>query len=59
MNEIKSASGIDFELDLQPRRPGDPPYLCADVSRIEKVLGWKAKQTLAEIISSAWLSRGR
>lgn len=57
INEIRRASGIDFEIDVQPRRPGDPPYLCADVSRIEKTLGWKAKNGLAEIIDSAWAAR--
>ncbi len=58
INEIRRASGINFEIDVQPRRPGDPPYLCADVSRIEKTLGWKAKNGLAEIIDSAWAARG-
>jgi UDP-glucose 4-epimerase len=52
--EIKRVTGIDFEIDLQARRAGDPPSLCADVSRIEKELGWTAKQGLPEIIESAW-----
>lgn len=55
--EIKRVSGIDFELDVQPRRAGDPPFLCADVSRINQTLGWKAKNGLAEIIESAWAAR--
>lgn len=57
INEIKKVSGIDFEIDVQARRAGDPPFLCADVSRINKVLGWKAKSGLAEIIESAWSAR--
>ncbi len=57
LNEIKRASKIDFEVDVQPRRPGDPPYLCADVSRIKNELGWTAKRDLAEIIESAWNAR--
>jgi UDP-glucose 4-epimerase len=52
--EIKRVTGIDFEIDLQARRAGDPPSLCADVSRIENELGWTAKQGLPEIIESAW-----
>ena len=52
--EIKKVSGIDFEIDIQPRRAGDPPSLCAKVSRIEEELGWTAKQGLPEIIESAW-----
>ena len=57
LNEIKRVTKIDFEIDLQPRRPGDPPYLCADVSRIKQHLGWTAKRDLAEIIESAWSAR--
>jgi UDP-glucose 4-epimerase len=54
LSEIKKVSGIDFEIDIQPRRAGDPPSLCANVSRIEEELGWTAKQGLPEIIESAW-----
>jgi UDP-glucose 4-epimerase len=57
MNEIRRATKIDFEVDVQPRRPGDPPYLCADVSRIKNELGWVAKHNLAEIIDSAWQAK--
>jgi UDP-glucose 4-epimerase len=54
LSEIKRVSGIDFEIDIQPRRAGDPPSLCANVSRIQDELGWTAKQGLPEIIESAW-----
>jgi UDP-glucose 4-epimerase len=52
--EVKTATGIDFEPEVLPRRAGDPPYLCADVSRIKNELGWSASQDLASIVSSAW-----
>lgn len=52
--EIKRVSRLDFEPELLPRRAGDPPFLAADVSRIERILKWKAKFGLAEIIESAW-----
>jgi UDP-glucose 4-epimerase len=52
--EIKRVTNIDFEIDVQPRRAGDPPFLCADVSRIREELNWSAKQGLSEIIESAW-----
>jgi UDP-glucose 4-epimerase len=54
LSEVKRVSGIDFDIDVQPRRAGDPPSLCANVSRIEEELGWTAKQGLPEIIESAW-----
>jgi len=49
---IKEVLGSDFAVDLAPRRAGDPATLGADVSRIEKTLGWKAKHSLADIVSS-------
>ena len=52
--EIKRVSKIDFEIDVVSRRAGDPPALSADVSRIEKTLGWTAKRGLKEIVESAW-----
>ncbi|HVJ18846.1 MAG TPA: UDP-glucose 4-epimerase GalE [Polyangiaceae bacterium] len=37
------------------RRPGDPPSLYADASKIERELGWKAKRTdIKATIDSAW-----
>ena len=55
--EIRKVSGIDFEIDVAERRAGDPPYLAADVSRINQTLGWKAKNGLHEIVSSAWAAQ--
>jgi UDP-glucose 4-epimerase len=52
--EIKRVSKIDFEIDVVSRRAGDPPALSADVSRIQKTLGWTAKRGLKEIVESAW-----
>jgi UDP-glucose 4-epimerase len=54
LNELKTASGIDFEIEVASKRAGDPPKLVADVSRIEAVFGFKAKHDLASIVSSAW-----
>jgi UDP-glucose 4-epimerase len=44
-----------FRVDTGPRRPGDPPALYADASKIEKELGWRAQRTdIGETIASAW-----
>lgn len=43
-----------------PRRPGDPPFLVADVTKAKTILGWQAGHSdLESIIKSAaaWLSR--
>jgi len=52
--EIKSVTDIDFNIDSAERRAGDPPFLCADVSRIKETLGWTAKRGLREIVETAW-----
>lgn len=54
IHAIEKVSGKKINPILAPRRPGDPAYLCADVSRIEKTLGWKAKHNLLEIVDSVW-----
>ena len=54
LSTLKGASGIDFEIEVGSRRAGDPPRLVADVSRIEKVLGFRCDKGLAEIVQSAW-----
>ena len=54
INEVAAATGKTISPVISERRPGDPAYLCADVTRIEKTLGWKAQRGLHEIIKSAW-----
>lgn len=54
LEELKRASGIDFTVEVGKRRAGDPPRLVADVSRIERVLGFKCERDLREIVDSAW-----
>lgn len=54
MEQIKKTTGIAFEYELVARRPGDPPRLIADVSRINQVMNWKSENDLAEIVESAW-----
>ena len=54
LDELKKVSGIDFTYKIGERRLGDPPRLVANVSRMEEVLGLKAKLNLTQIIESAW-----
>jgi UDP-glucose-4-epimerase GalE len=37
-----------------PRRPGDPPVLVAGVEKALRVLAWKPRYTLHDMIESAW-----
>ncbi|HEX7450773.1 MAG TPA: UDP-glucose 4-epimerase GalE [Polyangiaceae bacterium] len=44
-----------FAVERGPRRPGDPPVLFADASKIRRELNWVAtKVDIREIIASAW-----
>lgn len=54
INEVAAVTGIAITPEMEPRRAGDPASLCADVSRIEKTLGWKATHNLHDIITSVW-----
>ena len=51
---IEKVSGMKLDPEILPRRKGDPPQLIGDVTRIGKVLGWKAKYGLEEMVQSAW-----
>jgi UDP-glucose-4-epimerase GalE len=39
---------------LGPRRAGDPPAVWADNARAEKLLNWRPRHGLEEIVSTAW-----
>ncbi|KXK25846.1 MAG: UDP-glucose 4-epimerase [candidate division WS6 bacterium OLB20] len=43
-----------MEYDTAPRREGDSARLVANPSRIKEAMGWEARYTLDDIISSAW-----
>jgi UDP-glucose 4-epimerase len=51
---IERVTGKQVPRRIAPRRAGDPPELVADPSRAEKMLNWKAKRSLEEIVSTAW-----
>ncbi len=51
----KKVTGIDFLVEEAERRPGDPPVLVADNTKIKKVLKWEPKyDDLEFIIKTAW-----
>jgi len=54
ISTIERVTGRKVPWRMAPRRPGDPPALIADPSRAERVLNWKAKRSLEDIVSTAW-----
>lgn len=51
---VKRLSGVDFKVDLAPRRAGDPASIVADATKIRATLGWRpAYDDLDVIVRSA------
>ena len=52
---VKKVTGVDLPIEIGPRRPGDPPQLFSDPSKIQRELGWKAAITdIEQIVDTAW-----
>jgi UDP-glucose-4-epimerase GalE len=54
LNKIEQVTGRKVPARIASRRPGDPPALVADPALAEKVLHWKAKRSLDDIVATAW-----
>jgi UDP-glucose 4-epimerase len=51
---VKRVSGVDFRVDIAPRRDGDPAALIANVERIHASLDWRPRfQELDTIVTHA------
>jgi len=54
IDAVKQAAKVDFQVDLAPRRPGDPAQIVADSQRIRAALGWRPEHDgLDEIVAHA------
>ncbi|BAT71294.1 UDP-glucose 4-epimerase [Thermosulfidibacter takaii ABI70S6] len=52
---VKRVTKVNFPVEEAPRRPGDPPVLVADSTKIREDHGWKPKyDDLDYIIKTAW-----
>lgn len=52
---VREVTGHPIPAEVQGRRPGDPPTLIADSTRIIEELGWNPRHPgIREIVSSAW-----
>lgn len=54
VSAVEKITGRKAPTRIGVRRTGDPPELVADASLAEKLLRWKAKRSLEQIIASAW-----
>ena len=55
LDTVRRVSGVEFPIEEGPRRPGDPPVLVAETSRIRTQLGWEPRHDdLEYIVRTAW-----
>ncbi len=50
----KEITGIDFKVEITPRRKGDPAVLVADSTKARDSLNWAPKYNLDRILETAW-----
>jgi UDP-glucose-4-epimerase GalE len=51
---VRRVTGRKLPARVEPRRAGDPAQLVAGVERAAAELGWQARRSLEDIVSSAW-----
>ena len=51
---VEKITGKKVKFKIAPRRPGDPARLIATSAKAGKVLGWRPKKSLEDIVRSAW-----
>ena len=55
VDSARAVTGRNFPVRMGARRPGDPPSLVGDATRIQKELSWQPKHAdLSEMIDTAW-----
>jgi len=54
LQTVESVTDSEIPLRWEPRRAGDPSTLVADPNRAEEALGWTARRSLEEMVTSAW-----
>ena len=55
VSTVAKVTGIDLPVEEADRRPGDPPTLVADSTRLKSLTGWKpVHDDLTFIVKTAW-----
>ena len=57
MDAMAAETGIAFDPEIGPRRPGDPPRIVASGELAARDLEWRMRHSLAEMVRSAWEAR--
>jgi len=43
IDTVKHVAGVDFKVELAPRRPGDPTQIVSACDRVRSTLGWQPR----------------
>jgi UDP-glucose 4-epimerase len=55
VDAVRTITGVDFDVRIAGRRPGDPAMGVADITRAQTVLGWRpVRSALETIVTDAW-----
>lgn len=54
MTTVAEVTGLAFEPELAPRRPGDPARIVASGEAAARDLDWRMRHTAADMVASAW-----
>jgi UDP-glucose 4-epimerase len=57
MEAMARVTGIEFEPEIHPRRPGDPARIVASGELAARDLDWRMRHTVDEMVESAWRAR--
>jgi UDP-glucose 4-epimerase len=57
MRTVAEVTGIAFEPEVAPRRPGDPARIVASGDLAARDLGWRMRHSLEDMVRSAWEAR--
>jgi UDP-glucose 4-epimerase len=57
MDAMAEGTGIPFEPEVAPRRPGDPARIVASGELAARDLDWQMRHTLLDMVVSAWQAR--
>ena len=57
MDAVARVTGIDFQPEIRPPRPGDPAQIVATGELAARDLDWRMRHSLDEMVASAWEAR--
>jgi UDP-glucose 4-epimerase len=57
MDAMARVTGIGFDPEIHPRRPGDPARIVASGELAARDLDWRMRHTLDDMVASAWAAR--